>query len=82
MESLTFEQFQDQVMAAFEDWPLRFKDLSEPELPYYTFDTIGGIGFTGHYDNQWMISSNGNGQFGKGETLEDAITNMNKSEVV
>ena len=74
METLTFEQFQDQVMAALEDWPLRFKDLGDGDYQFYT---VGGLGYEGSFiNNQWGIYSYGLDKFANGETLESAIEQL------
>jgi len=76
---LTFEQFQIEVGNTLEDcYAFRLKDLGDS---VYTFDNIGGS-LMGSYDGQWLVSHKLNyNVFGKGETLEAAIADMNKSQI-
>jgi hypothetical protein len=53
---LTFEQFQNLVMDTL-DWPLRFKDESDSDTVFYTFETLGP-GYSGQYINgKWSVVS-------------------------
>lgn len=53
---LTFTQFQDLVLDTL-DWPLRFKDDSDSDTVFYTFETLGA-GYSGQYANgKWSVIS-------------------------
>jgi hypothetical protein len=54
---LTFEEFENQVMAAFDDWPIKCVDRSDAYCIYYSFEAVNPVGPEGNYCNgEWTVA--------------------------